>query len=170
LLDGDGIWAGSISSVAVMTTKGSKSDHSPTLVIRKDNSFSKSKGLSAVGNAQIVQYLRKAHMSCKRGRKNDISTLEKGIGKAVSVPSESQLSLIPMTGFSASMKPDNYSRVLCSSNTEDASASIIISGVTNHMTFGPMYFSHSTPRRNCIANANEVTYPITCVGTVPLLP
>ncbi|MCI05785.1 hypothetical protein A2U01_0026838, partial [Trifolium medium] len=53
----------------------------------------------------------------------------------------------------------------------DASAWIIDSGATDHMTFDPMDFSHSTPpRRTCIANANGVAYPVTGAGTVPLSP
>ena len=39
------------------------------------------------------------------------------------------------------------------------------------MTFDPSDFSHATqPQRVCIANANEVAYPITGAGTVPISP
>ncbi|CAL2259667.1 unnamed protein product [Prunus armeniaca] len=43
---------------------------------------------------------------------------------------------------------------------------IIDSGATDHMTFDPDDFLNTTqPRRTCIANANDVTYPVTGAGT-----
>ncbi|KAF2323937.1 hypothetical protein GH714_004152 [Hevea brasiliensis] len=46
---------------------------------------------------------------------------------------------------------------------------IIISGVTDHMTFDANDFSKVTqPRRTTIANPNGVTYPVTGAGTVAL--
>ncbi|CAL8152528.1 unnamed protein product [Prunus armeniaca] len=48
----------------------------------------------------------------------------------------------------------------------DSRGWIIDFGATDHMTFDPDDFLHTTqPRRTCIANANGVTYPVTGAGT-----
>ena len=83
---------------------------------------------------------------------------------------ESQLSHIPVAEPSIST-PDqgNCGQVFCSSTTQNDGAWIIHSGATDHMTFDPNDFSNMTPpRRTCIANANQVTYPVTWAGIVPL--
>ena len=74
-----------------------------------------------------------------------------------------------MVNSSTSITPGNCGQALCSSNSLDANTWIIDSGATDHMTFDPSDFSHSTPpRRTCISNANGVAYPVTGAGTVSL--
>ncbi|CAL8174043.1 unnamed protein product [Prunus armeniaca] len=51
----------------------------------------------------------------------------------------------------------------------DSRGWIIDSGATDHMTFDPDDFLHTTQsRRTCIANANGVTYPVTGADTIEL--
>ena len=172
------------TSDAIMATKGSKFGQLPTLVAGKHNSVLKSKGPSDGGKCTRCGNVRHNRDTCfklhgypkqwhelQAKKKKDTTTLEEGTGKAVVVTVESQLSLCPMTSSSTSMKPGNWRQVFCSSNSQDASAWIIDSGATNHMTFDPMNFSQSTPpHRTCIANANRVAQPIVGVGTVALSP
>ncbi|CAL8161765.1 unnamed protein product [Prunus armeniaca] len=55
------------------------------------------------------------------------------------------------------------------SDNIDSRSRIIDSGATDHMTFDPDDFLNTIqPRRTCIANANDVTYPVTGAGTVAL--
>ena len=168
--------------VVVIATKGSKFGKLPTLVAGKHNSVLKSKGPFDGGKCTHcgnVRHTRDTYFKLhgypkwwhelQAKKKKDTTTPEEGTGKAVVVTTESQLSLCPMTSSSTSMKPGNCGKVFCSSNSLDASAWIIDSRATNHMTFDPMDFSYSTPpRRTFIVNA--VAYPVTSVGTMALSP
>ncbi|WVZ03292.1 hypothetical protein V8G54_024098 [Vigna mungo] len=171
-----------ITSGAVMATKGSKAGQQPTLVARKHNSILKSKGPFDGGKCTHCENARHIRDTCfklhgypewwhelQAKKKKETTSLEEGTGKAAVVTAESRLSLVPMTSSSVSMETGNCNQVFCCSKSQDASAWIIGSGATDHMTFDPTDFSHSTPpRRTCIANANGVTYPITSAGTVTL--
>ncbi|XP_014506211.1 uncharacterized protein LOC106765963 [Vigna radiata var. radiata] len=173
-----------MTSGAVMATKGSKAGQQPTLVVGKHNSILKSKGPFDGGKCIHCGNARHTRDTCfklhgypewwhelQAKKKKETTSPEEGTGKAAVVTAESRLSLVPMTSSSVSMEPGNYSQVFCSSKSQDASAWIIDSGATDHMTFDPTDFSHSTPpRRTCIANANGVTYPVTSAGTVTLSP
>jgi len=65
----------------------------------------------------------------------------------------------------------NRGQVFYSSSHQDESEWIIDSRATNHMTFDPANFSHTTqPQRTCIANANRVAYLVTRARTVSLSP
>ena len=98
-------------------------------------------------------------------KKKDNRTAEKGTGRAVVVIVEPQLSLIPMVDSSTIVNNwGNYGQVLCSSSTRN-------NGATDHMTFYPSDFSHTTqPWRVCIVNANDVAYLVTGARTVPMSP
>ena len=74
-----------------------------------------------------------------------------------------------MEESSTSKASGNCGQVLNSSNHHDEDKWIIDSGATNHMTFDPADFSHTTePQRTRIANANGDTFPVMGAGTVTL--
>lgn len=63
----------------------------------------------------------------------------------------------------------NYDYIFLTSYMSESTKWIIDSGATDHMTFDPNDFMSTTsPRRTNIANANNVTYPLTGAGTVAL--
>ncbi|KAL5764225.1 hypothetical protein ACOSQ2_016819 [Xanthoceras sorbifolium] len=91
--------------------------------------------------------------------------------RAAMVNVEPHLSLISKAESPNNSMPlndqGNCGQVLLSFNHRDDGVWIIDSGATDHMTFDPTDFSQITPpRRNRIANANGVTYPVIGVGTL----
>ncbi|KAL5765958.1 hypothetical protein ACOSP7_016575 [Xanthoceras sorbifolium] len=103
-------------------------------------------------------------------KKREGTGSNEGTGRAAMVNVEPHLSLISKAESPNNSMPlndqGNCGQVLLSFNHCDDGVWIIDSGATDHMTFDPTDFSQITPpRRNCIANANGVTYPVIGVGT-----
>ncbi|KAI5312648.1 hypothetical protein L3X38_041821 [Prunus dulcis] len=91
-------------------------------------------------------------------------------GRVAIVSTEPPLALFPQIDPSDSLAlPDvsgNCGYAFHTSDLRDTTGWIIDSGATNHMTFDPNDFLHTTaPRRTSIASANGVTYLVTGAGT-----
>ena len=96
-------------------------------------------------------------------------------GKVALAIVESSLSLTPLVESSQGMlslsDSSNFGASLFSSHQEaDSSTWILDSGATNHMTFNSNDFSHTSPPRISIANANGVVSYITGASIVTLSP
>ncbi|XP_073265014.1 uncharacterized protein [Populus alba] len=172
------------TSGAVMTIKGSRFGQPPTLVMGKHNLSFKLKGPFDGGKCTHCGNTKHTRETCfklhgypewwhelQARRKKGNTLPDEGTGRAATVTAEPQLSLIPMADSSTSKATGNYGQSFYSSSHQDESEWIIDSGATDHMTFDPADFSHTTqPQRTCIANANGVAYPIMGAGTVSLSP
>ena len=170
-----------VTSSAVMATKGVRSGTSQTLP--KSGSFSRSKGHFDGNKCTHFGSTKHTRETCfkvhgypdwwhelQARKKRDASATEDVRGQVVVATTESQLSLILVAEPSLStLNQGNCGKVFFSSTIQNGGAWIIDSGATDHMTFDPNDFSNTTPpRRTCIANANEASYPVTGAGTVPL--
>ena len=147
---------GNASSGVIMATKGVKPGKPQTLV--KLGSSTKSK--SQIDGGKCTHYGNTKHTrdTCLKlhwyphwwhelqsRKKKDNTTTEEGMARAAMVIAEPQLSLIPMVDSSTTVNDrGNCGQVLCSSNTQNNGVWIIDSGATDHMTFDPSDFSHTT--------------------------
>jgi hypothetical protein len=170
------------TSGAVMAIKGSRFGQPPTLVMGKHHLSSKPKGPFDGGKCTHCGNTKHTRETCfklhgypewwhelQARRKKGNTLPDEGIGRAATVTAEPQLSLIPMADSSTSKATGNCGQSFYSSSHQNESEWIIDSRATDHMTFDPADFSHTTqPQRTCIANANGVAYPVTGAGTVSL--
>ena len=170
------------TSGAVMAIKGSRFGQPPTLVMGKHHLSSKPKVPFDGGKCTHCGNTKHTRETCfklhgypewwhelQARRKKGNTLPDEGIGRAATVTAEPQLSLIPMADSSTSKATGNCGQSFYSSSHQNESEWIIDSGATDHMTFDPADFSHTTqPQRTCIANANGVAYPVTGAGTVSL--
>ncbi|XP_020421225.1 uncharacterized protein LOC109949576 [Prunus persica] len=127
-------------------------------------------------NSSTAAHLRSSHMLLLldlRARK--LRETASNSGHAALVSTEPPLALFPQVDPPDSPAlPDvsgNCGYAFHTSAIRDTIGWIIDYGATDHMTFDPNDFLHTTtPRRTSIANANGVTCPVTGAGTVALSP
>jgi hypothetical protein len=136
------------TSGAVMTIKGSRFGQPPTLVMGKHNLSFKPKGPFDGGKCTHCGNTKHTSETCFKlhgypewwhelqARREKGNTLpDEGTGRAATVTTEPQLSLIPMADSSTSKAPGNCGQVFYNSSHQDESEWIIDSRATDHMTF-----------------------------------